>query len=247
MIFYAFLASLFTFSITTLGSAIVFFFKKNNQTILSITLGISGGIMLAASFFSLINPAIILCDKINLISWLVISIGIILGGIFLYFSNKILTKKKIKYGHILNLIWAILLHNIPEGLAIGVAFGSIIYNIDGATLGSAITLAIGIGIQNFPEGSAVSLPLKQIGYSRKKAFLIGMLTGSIELLAAPLGALLAIKTRLVLPYLLSFAAGAMIYVVSEDIIPEAAQKKNIVGLTTIIGFIIMMILDIALG
>src|SRR5574344_2788158 len=147
------------------------------------------------------------------------------------------------------LVSSITLHNIPEGLAVGVAFGSLAYNLDGATLLAAVLLALGIGIQNFPEGTAVSVPLRREGLSRKKAFFIGQLSGIVQLISGVLGALLVLKIRLLLPFLLAFAAGAMIYVVVEELIPESQtnKKKDLMALFTIIGFSIMMILDIALG
>jgi len=147
------------------------------------------------------------------------------------------------------LISSITLHNIPEGLAVGVAFGSIAYNLDGATLASACLLAIGIGLQNFPEGTAVSVPLRREGFSRKKSFLYGQLSGLVEPISGVIGALLVIKIRFLLPFLLAFAAGAMIYVVVEELIPESQsnKKKDLMALFTLIGFSIMMILDIALG
>jgi ZIP family zinc transporter len=147
------------------------------------------------------------------------------------------------------LFFSILLHNIPEGMAIGVAFGSVIYGLDGATIGAAMTLAIGIGIQNFPEGSAISLPLRQDGLSRFKSFLFGSLSGLIEIISGIIGYLLVLKITLLLPYLLSFAAGAMIYVVIQELIPDSqnTNKKEFMTLLTMFGFIIMMILDLALG
>ena len=147
------------------------------------------------------------------------------------------------------LIFSITLHNIPEGLAVGVAFGSLAYGLEGATIGSALVLALGIGLQNFPEGSAVSLPLRREGYSRKKAFFYGQASGMVEPIAGVLGALLVIKIQLLLPFLLAFAAGAMIYVVVEELIPEsqANKRKDLMALFTLIGFSVMMILDVALG
>ncbi len=248
----AFLACIFTFLITTLGSASVFLFKKTNKTLLDIFLSFSAGVMIAASFFSLINPAISMANNLNQTPIIVLLIGIIGGTILLflgdkYFEKKIkLTKDKKRLGL---LIFSIVLHNIPEGMAIGVAFGSVIYGLDGATIGAAITLAIGIGIQNFPEGSAISLPLIASGVSKLKAFLIGSLSGIVEPFAGLIGALLVLKVNIVLPYLLAFAAGAMLYVVVEEIIPESqnTEKKDLMAFITILGFSLMMTLDIVLG
>jgi Predicted divalent heavy-metal cations transporter len=147
------------------------------------------------------------------------------------------------------LVSSITLHNIPEGLAVGVAFGSIAYDLSGATLASACLLALGIGIQNFPEGTSVSVPLRREGLSRKKSFLIGQLSGIVEPISGVIGALLVLKIRMMLPFLLSFAAGAMIYVVVEEMIPESQtnEKKDLMAIFTLIGFSIMMILDVSLG
>ena len=249
------IATLFTFLITTLGSALVFFFKKINKNILDAMLGISAGVMISASFFSLLNPAIIMSNNLGLTSWLVLLIGFTLGGLLLYITGLIFdrkmshNKKKLNLKRCIMLFFSITIHNIPEGMAIGVAFASTIYGIEGATIEAAIILALGIGIQNFPEGSAVSLPLRREGLSRFKSFLFGSLSGLVEIFSGVLGALIVMKIRYILPYLLSFAAGAMIYVVVEELIPESQTNKNkdIMALFTLIGFSIMMILDVALG
>ena len=248
------IATTFTFLITALGSSLVFFFKKINKNFLDAMLGISAGVMISASFFSLLSPAINMANNLNMIVWFVLLIGFTLGGIILYlidkFFSKILNKnKKQSLKRCIMLVISITLHNIPEGMAIGVAFGSTIYNIDGATTYAALILAFGIGIQNFPEGSAVSLPLRREGISRFKAFLIGSLSGIVEIISGIIGVILVLKIRVLLPYLLSFAAGAMIYVVIEELIPESQSNKNkdLMALFTLIGFSIMMILDIALG
>ena len=239
----AFFATIFTFLITSLGASIVFIFKNIKKDIMDICLSISAGIMLSASFFSLINPSIELSNKLN-ISLIFIFIGFILGGLLILVGNKIYNNNKTS-----NLIFSITLHNIPEGLAIGVAFGSILYNLEGATLSSAFILALGIGIQNFPEGSAISLPLRRNGLSRKKSFLIGSLSGIVEPISGIIGCLLALQVQYILPFLLSFAAGAMIYVVIIELIPESQtnEKKDLMALFSIIGFTIMMILDVTLG
>ena len=249
------LATLFTFLITTLGSGLVFFFKKVNKNILDAMLGISAGVMISASFFSLLNPSIIMANNLNMSAWLVLLIGFSLGGLFLYLTGILFDRKLNKRNKKLNLkrcimiFFSILIHNIPEGMAIGVAFASTIYHIEGATIEAAIILSLGIGIQNFPEGCAVSLPLRREGMSRLKAFTFGSLSGVVEIFAGIIGFILVMKIRNILPYLLAFAAGAMIYVVVEEIIPESQTNKNkdIMALFTLIGFSIMMCLDLALG
>ena len=249
----ALIAGLFTYGITILGASVVLFMKKINKTFLDSSLSLSAGIMIAASFFSLILPSIDMSKELNLIPWLIVSIGFIFGGLFLYLGNKIYEKKLNKTDNSLKrcimIILSITLHNIPEGMAVGVAFGSVIYNIPGASLLSAWIIALGIGIQNFPEGSAISLPLRREGFSRKKAFFFGQISGIVEPISAVLGALLVIKIRILLPILLAFAGGAMIYVVTEELIPESQtnKRKDLMTIFTIIGFTIMMILDISLG
>ena len=250
----ALLAGMFTFFVTALGSSIVFIFKGVNRTFLDGMLGFSAGVMIAASFFSLLNPAIILCEKIKMIPWLMVGIGFLLGGLLLFIGDKIFTRILKKSGNnkikrSLMLIISITLHNIPEGLAVGVAFGSVRYHIDGATIIAAYILTLGIALQNFPEGSAVSLPLKREGFSTKKAFIIGSLSAIVEPLSSVIGVLIVLKVRFLLPFLLSFAAGAMIYVVIEELIPESQtnKSKDLMALFSIIGFLLMMILDVALG
>lgn len=250
----ALLATLFTWFITALGAAVVFFFKKINKSILDAMLGFAAGVMIAASFWSLLSPAIEMADSLNMISWLVASIGFISGGLLLFLGDKIFEKieskkqKQTSFKRSLMLIISITLHNIPEGLAIGVAFGSLNYGLDGA-LASALMLALGIGLQNFPEGIAVSVPLRREGFSRKKAFFFGQLSGIVEPISGVLGALLVLKMRFLLPFMLSFAAGAMIYVVVQELIPESQtnSKKNLMALFTMLGFSLMMILDVSLG
>lgn len=251
----ALIASLFTWGITSLGAAVVFLFKKVNKNTMDAMLGLSAGVMLAATFWSLLSPAIEMAENLKLISWLIVSLGVLSGGLLLFCGDKIfdkLTKKKTNSHSIkrsLMLIFSITLHNIPEGMAIGVAFGSVFYNLEGATLAAAVMLAIGIGIQNFPEGSAVSLPLRREGMSPKKAFFFGMLSGIVEPISAVIGAVLVIKVQVLLPILLSFAGGAMIYVVVQELIPESQtnKKKDLMALFTILGFLLMMIFDVSLG
>lgn len=251
----ALIATIFTCAITSSGAAIVFLFKKINKTTMDAMLGLSAGVMLAATFWSLLSPALEMAENLNLTPWIIVSVGVLLGGLLLFTGDKIfdkLTKKKTNSHSIkrsLMLIFSITLHNIPEGMAIGVAFGSIAYNLNGATLTSAVMLAIGIGIQNFPEGSAVSLPLRREGMSRTKSFFFGALSGIVEPISAVIGAILVLKVQILLPILLSFAGGAMIYVVVQELIPESQtnKKKDLMALFTILGFLIMMIFDVALG
>lgn len=248
----ALLATLFTWAVTALGAALVFMFKKIHKNILDSMLGIAAGVMIAASFWSLLSPSIEMANvlKINII--LSVAGGFLSGGLLLFIGDKFMNKIQNKSSNLkrtLMLIVSITLHNIPEGLAVGVAFGSTLYGLDGATLMSAWTLAIGIGIQNFPEGTAVSVPLRREGFSRNKSFIYGMLSGVVEPISGVLGALLVLKVRIILPFLLAFAAGAMIYVVIQELIPESQtnENKEVISMCTLIGFTIMMLLDVLLG
>lgn len=251
----ALIATIFTWGVTALGASLVFMFKKINKNIMDAMLGFAAGVMIAASFFSLISPAIEMAENLNMISWLIVAIGFFSGGLLLFTGDKIYDKcnntikKSDKFKRSLMLVFSITLHNIPEGLAVGVAFGSLNYGLEGATLAAACLLALGIGIQNFPEGTAVSVPLRREGLSRKKAFLYGQISGIVEPISGVIGALLVLKIRYLLPFLLSFAAGAMIYVVVQELIPESQtnKKKDLMALFTLIGFSIMMILDVSLG
>jgi ZIP family zinc transporter len=249
-VYQALLATLFTYFLTALGASIVFFFKNISKNIMDAMLGFAAGVMTAASFFSLLSPAIEHAQSLNMTPWLIISIGFFSGGLLLFLSdkifNKLLSKKKKR---ILMLVSSITIHNIPEGLAIGIAFGSVYYSLTGATTLSALMLAIGIGLQNFPEGSAVAIPLRRDGMSRGKSFFYGQLSAVVEPIFGVLGAILVLKVRILLPFFLSFAAGAMIYVVVSELIPESQsnKKKEVMAIFTIIGFTIMMILDVALG
>ncbi|MCI5702906.1 MAG: ZIP family metal transporter [Erysipelotrichaceae bacterium] len=245
------IAATFTWSITALGAALVFIFKKPNKTMMDAMLGFAAGVMIAATFWSLLNPALEMASKLKMNSCLIVTIGFLTGGLFLFLGDRIynhFNKNEIKKRCFM-LILSITLHNIPEGLAIGVAFGSVLYGLEGATSASALLLALGIGIQNFPEGTAVSLPLKRDGYSNKKAFFIGQLSGIVEPIAAILGCILVQKIQTILPFVLAFAGGAMIYVVVQELIPESQtnEKKDLMALFTLIGFSIMMILDVVLG
>ncbi len=223
-------------------------------------LGFGAGVMIAASFWSLLSPAIELCNDLGYNAWIIPSIGFICGGLFIVLSDKILDKYTFKnlktdntlkfksYKKSILLVLAVTLHNIPEGLAIGVAFGGASIGIPGCTIGSAILLAIGIGLQNFPEGATVALPLRREGFSIQKSFLYGQLSGLVEPIAGVLGTLMAISMRNILPFLLAFSAGAMIGVVSSELIPEACvENKNLTTLGIIIGFTLMMILYVSLG
>lgn len=246
----AFIATTITWIITSLGASVVYFFKKINKNILDAMLSLSAGVMIAASFFSLIAPSIEMAKALGMNKIIITSVGFICGGLLLVLLDKIFSKKISNTNkRCLMLVLSITLHNIPEGLAIGVAFGSIIYHLDGATIASAIALAIGIGIQNFPEGIAVSMPLRREGLSRSKSFFYGQLSGLVEPIAGVLGALLVLKVRIVLPFFLAFAAGAMIYVVASELIPECETNKNktLITMFSLIGFTIMMILDVLLA
>lgn len=253
-------ATLFTWGVTAAGAGIVFLFKKENKFLLDAMLGFAGGVMVAASFWSLLSPAIELAQQLNMLTWVVAAAGFLSGGMLLFFSDKIFDRlnnsvfsaKDKKSGGLkrcMMLVFSITLHNIPEGLAVGVAFGSLHHNLEGATLPAACLLALGIGLQNFPEGSAVSLPLRREGLSAPKSFFWGQLSGMVEPVAGVLGACLAIHARQILPFLLAFAAGAMIYVVVEELIPEsqAGTKPQVMALFTLVGFSVMMVLDISLG
>ena len=251
------LATTFTWGVTALGALMVCFFKEMNKKVLDTILGFSAGVMIAASFWSLILPALDLSLELGYIEWLLPAIGFTLGGIFVLLSDKFLdkalkTKKSLRSADSLKrsilLVSAITIHNIPEGMAIGVAFGGIASGVPGMTLIGAVMLALGIGIQNFPEGAAVSLPLRSEGYSRFKSFMLGQASALVEPVAAVIGAVLVIYIRSMLPLLLAFAAGAMIVVVARELLPESVKNnKNLSTLGLIAGFILMMVLDVALG
>ena len=242
-------ATIFTWVLTILGSSMVFFFKKINKNFMDASLGIAAGIMMSASFWSLLNPAIENSKNLNQISWLVVTIGFMLGGIFIFITDKIFQKKLTSKNKRLSLmILSITMHNIPEGLAVGIAFGSIKYGLNSSTITNSVMLALAIGLQNFPEGSAISLPLRREGYSRAKSFIYGSLSAIVEPIFGLIGALLIIKIQHLMPVFLSFAAGAMIYVIIQELIPESQtnNNKSLMALFTLIGFSIMMILDTAL-
>lgn len=245
---------------TSIGASLVFFMRNQmNKKFEHILLGFASGVMIAASVWSLLIPAIEMSDNQGNIAWLAPAIGFIIGIFFLLFlerfltkldlSNKMLAKQSHSFRKTMMLVLSVTLHNIPEGMAVGVIFAGLISGNTGITLAGAISLSVGIAIQNFPEGAIISMPLKSEGMSKKKAFFYGVLSGIVEPISAILTILLTSFIVCILPYLLSFAAGAMIYVVVEELIPES-QKATGATLGTIgvaLGFVIMMILDVALG
>lgn len=247
----------FTWGVTALGALVVCFFRKMNGKVLDTILGFSAGVMIAASFWSLLAPSLDLSEELGYIVWLLPTLGFICGGMFVLLSDRFLDKMlKVKSDlrsvnslkRSILLISAITIHNIPEGMAVGVAFGGIASGVPGMTLIGAIMLALGIGIQNFPEGAAVALPLRREGYSRLKSFMIGQASALVEPIAAVIGAILVMYIRSMLPFLLAFAAGAMIIVVARELLPESVKEhKNLSTVGVILGFILMMVLDVALG
>ena len=255
----AFYATLFTWGLTAIGASLVFFVKEMNRALLDGLLGFTGGVMVAASFWSLLAPGIEMSPGEGFIKVLPASIGFGLGALFIFSLDKILPHIHINFKESEGiktpwhrttlLVLAITLHNIPEGLAVGVLFGGVAAGIPEASISGAVALAIGIGIQNFPEGIAVSMPLRRQGISRFKSFWYGQLSAIVEPVAAVIGALAVTFFTPILPYALSFAAGAMIFVVVEEVIPETQQDRytDIATLGFIGGFIVMMTLDVALG
>ncbi|WP_105616908.1 ZIP family metal transporter [Vallitalea okinawensis] len=257
----AVLATLFTWFLTALGAGLVFFFKKINRNVLNLMLGFAAGVMIAASFWSLLAPAIDMAEAAGKSAWIPAAVGFLLGGAVLYLIDKTLPHLHLGYPEeekegvetswhrSVLLVLAITLHNIPEGLAVGVAFGALAAGIPSASLAGAVALAIGIGIQNFPEGAAVSVPLRREGMSRTKSFLYGQASGMVEPIAGLIGAVAVISMQALLPYALAFAAGAMIYVVVEELIPEAQldRKTDVATIGVMLGFTVMMILDVSLG
>ena len=247
----ALIATLFTWGVTALGAAAVFLFKRMNKTALDAMLGFSAGVMTAASFFSLLSPAMELAGELDMNAPFTVLAGFLGGGAPLSAGDALWSRLDGRGGgrRSVMLVSSITLHNIPEGLSVGVAFGSLAYGIPGATLGAALLLALGIGLQNFPEGLAVSLPLRREGASRARAFFIGQLSGAVEPIAGVAGALLVLGVQRLLPYMLSFAAGAMIYVVVAELVPEsqANGRGSAMSAATLAGFAVMMTLDIGLG
>ncbi len=257
----ALLATLFTWGVTALGAGLVFFFKNINRKALDGMLGFAAGVMTAASFWSLLAPSIEMAEQMGLLPWVPPLVGFLAGGAFLKLVDRILPHLHVgldkgvpeglhtTWKKSVLLVLAITLHNIPEGLAVGVAFGAIGAGIPSASLAGAVALAVGIGIQNFPEGAAVSVPLRREGLSRTKSFMYGQASGIVEPIAGVLGAALVTVMQPILPYALAFAAGAMIYVVVEEVIPEAQGSGNsdLATMGAMVGFAVMMTLDVALG
>jgi ZIP family zinc transporter len=258
----ALFATLFTWGVTALGAAVVFFFRQIRQEVLDAMLGFAAGVMIAASFWSLLAPAIDLSERVSTLpNWLPAALGFMGGGLFMAGVDKVLPhlhpglKMDQAEGISTNwrrsvlLVLAITLHNIPEGLAVGVAFGAVAHGLPSASIGAAVALAVGIGLQNFPEGTAVSVPLRREGFSRRRAFWYGQMSGAVEPVAGIVGAAAVMMMQPILPYALSFAAGAMIFVVVEELIPESQQAGNtdLATIATLAGFTLMMSLDVALG
>ncbi len=257
----ALFATLFTWGVTALGSGMVLFFKEINRKLLDAMLGFAAGVMIAASYWSLLAPSIDLAEEMGMVKWIPPLIGFLAGGLFLRGVDRVLPHLHLGYEtseaegpktslkRSILLVLAITLHNIPEGLAVGVAFGAIGAEIPSASLAGAVALALGIGLQNFPEGAAVSVPLRREGLSRGKAFFYGQLSGIVEPIAGVAGAALVLTMMPILPYALAFAAGAMVFVVVEEVIPESqhAGNSHVATLGTMLGFATMMSLDVALG
>jgi ZIP family zinc transporter len=259
----ALFATLFTWALTALGAAGVYSSRDFSRKTLDGLLGFAPGVMIAASYFSLLAPAVEMSEGLSVPTWFPAVVGFLLGGAFLLAVDKLLphlhstslsnTPEGIKssWQHSVLLVLAITLHNFPEGLAVGVAFGAAAAGLESGSIASAVALAIGIGIQNFPEGLAVSVPLRREKINRHKAFFVGQLSGVVEPIAGVLGAAAVLVMRPILPYALAFAAGAMIYVVAEELIPEskrdASSHSDIPTIGVMLGFGVMMLLDVALG
>lgn len=258
----ALLATLFTWGVTAAGAALVFVSKSVNRKVMDSMLGFAAGVMIAASFWSLLAPGIAMAGQMGFVPWRTAALGFLAGGLFMRLIDRFLPHLhpgmdisksegiKTSWQRSTLLVSAITLHNIPEGLAVGVAFGAVAAGIPSATLGGAVALAIGIGLQNFPEGAAVSMPLRREGMGRMKSFMLGQSSGLVEPVAGVLGACFVLSMQSVLPYALCFAAGAMIFVVVEELIPESQQNPkhiDLVTIATMVGFAVMMVLDVALG
>lgn len=255
------LATIFTWGVTALGAAGVFFFKAIHRQILDAMLGFAAGVMIAASFWSLLAPSIALAREMGMIPWWPPFIGFLAGAVFLYGVDRVMPHLHMNlapdhaeglpthWKRSILLVLAITLHNIPEGLAVGVAFGAVAAGIESTSLGAAVALALGIGLQNFPEGMAVSVPLRREGLSCWTSFLYGQASGLVEPVAGVIGAAAVLLMRPLLPYALAFAAGAMIFVVVEELIPESqsSEQNDVATLGAIGGFAVMMLLDVALG
>lgn len=254
-------ATLFTWFLTALGAGLVFFFKTINRRVLDGMLGFAAGVMIAASYWSLLAPAIEMAEADGNPAWVPAAVGFLAGGFFIWLIDRVLPHLHLGlptecaegvhtcWRRSILLVLAITIHNIPEGLAVGVAFGALAADLPSASLAGAMALALGIGIQNFPEGAAVSVPLRREGLSRRKSFWYGQVSGIVEPLAGVTGALAVILMKPILPYALAFAAGAMIYVVAEELIPSAQreQHSDFATVGVMLGFAIMMSLDVGLG
>jgi len=257
----ALLATLFTWFLTASGAGVVFFFRTINRKVLDGMLGFAAGVMIAASFWSLLAPAIEMAEQAGETPWVPATVGFLAGGAFLWLVDKILPHLhigfpdekaegvKTSWQRSILLVLAITLHNIPEGLAVGVAFGALAAHLPSATLAGAVALALGIGIQNLPEGAAVSVPLRREGMSPLKSFWYGQSSGLVEPIAGVIGAAAVILMQPILPYALAFAAGAMIFVVVEELIPESQleMETDVATVGAMLGFAVMMTLDVALG
>lgn len=257
----ALVATLFTWGMTAAGALPVFFTARENRWLLDVLLGFTGGVMIAASFWSLLAPSIEMAGDLAVPDWFPAAIGFLLGAVFLRGADLVLPHLHLNapmheaegmsttWRRTTLLVLAITLHNIPEGLAVGVAFGALAYGFDHASLGGAIALAVGIGLQNFPEGMAVAMPLRREGIGRFKSFWCGQLSGAVEPIAGVIGAAAVLFWQPILPYALAFAAGAMVFVVVEEVIPEAQRSGHADAATlgVIGGFTVMMVLDVALG
>ena len=255
----AFYATLFTWLLTAAGAGLVFFFKTMNRAVLDGMLGFTGGVMVAASFWSLLAPGIEMSPGEGFVKVIPAAVGFLLGALFIFGLDKILPHLHINFKETegISTPWrrttlltlAITLHNIPEGLAVGVLFGGVAAGFEGASVGGAVALALGIGLQNFPEGFAVAMPLRRFGLTRRKSWLYGQASAIVEPIAGVLGAWAVLTFEPILPYALAFAAGAMIFVVVEEVIPETQQDKftDIATMGFIAGFVVMMALDVGLA
>ncbi|NUQ70246.1 MAG: ZIP family metal transporter [Chthonomonadales bacterium] len=258
----ALVATLFTWGVTAVGAGLVFFTKQVQPKVMDSMLGFAAGVMIAASFWSLLAPAIEMAEQMGHVAWLTAVTGFLGGGLFMRLTDRFLPHVhpglasdrsegiQTSWQRSTLLVIAITLHNIPEGLAVGVAFGAVAAKLPAATVGSAVALAVGIGLQNFPEGAAVSLPLRREGMGRWRSFLLGQASGMVEPLAGVAGAAFVLHMLHILPFALAFAAGAMIFVVVEELIPESQRHEahiDTVTIATMIGFGLMMVLDVALG
>jgi ZIP family zinc transporter len=237
-------ASLFTWAMTAAGAAAVFFFGARNKNFVPWMLGIAAGVMTAASFWSLLLPAAEFCEELGFSASAVLTLGFSLGGACIFACNVIFARirPKSEKKRALLLVFSVTLHNVPEGLCVGVAFGALAYGLPGASLMGALLLALGIGLQNFPEGAAISLPLAQSGLSCRRAFFWGQISGAVEPLAAVFGAMLVLWVRAFLPFALAFAAGAMIYVVASELF-SGGEGRDITAIAAIVGFSVMMLMD----